>query len=159
MQDNPLCTEVKKLQAQRDVEGLIKVITSQDAKVRIFARYAVIQALGEIGDHRAWQPLIACLQDSRPLIREAVLKALFRIDAQEAVPFLIAALQDADTEVGRSAAKSLVVLYHEGRLPDEIRQTILKWRPVIVEHHDVMGQNQWGCRLHQDEGLGVEFPL
>jgi len=149
----------RKLQAQEDVEELIRALIHPDVKVRVVARFDAIQALGALGDRRAWSPLITCLQDPRPVIRQIVLEALIRIDAQEAVPFLIEALQDSDREVGKAAARHLVALYHEGRLPEVARQAILECRPMIVQHHDAMGQNQWGCHLHQDEGLGVEFPL
>jgi len=151
--------DTKKSQAQEDVEELIRALIHPGVKVRVVASSDAIQALGALGDRRAWLPLITCLQDSRPVIREMVLEALIRIDAQEAVPILIEALQDSDREVGKTAARHLVALYHEVRLPETARQAILACRPLIIQHYDVMGQNQWGCHLHQDEGLGVEFPL
>jgi len=145
-------------------------------------RASAAEALGRIGDSRAVESLIAALKDEDESVRQAATEALEKLDwkpntaeetvwywlanrdlssigTPEAVPFLIEALQHSDREVAKAAARHLVTLYHAGRLPDAVRQAILECRPLIVQHHDTISQNQWGCHHHQDEGLGVEFPL
>jgi HEAT repeat protein len=64
-------------------------------------------ALGEIGDTRAVEPLIAALQDQVPVVREWAAQALGEIGDARAVEPLIAALQDEDPDVRKIAAGAL----------------------------------------------------
>jgi len=65
--------DVKKIEAKRDVKGLIKALRyEQDAKVRRDAA----RALGRIGDARAVEPLINALKDGVVDVREAAAQAL-----------------------------------------------------------------------------------
>jgi HEAT repeat protein len=52
-------SDVKKMQANKDVEGLIRALKDKDYDVR----KGVIGALGKIGDAMAVEPLIEALKD------------------------------------------------------------------------------------------------
>lgn len=91
--------------------------------------------------------------------RLATIKALASLRTAEAVSALIEALQDSDLSVARAAAEALVAAYMTGQLPEETKHLILQQRNFITAHRDIMGQNEFGCRKHEDEGLGIMFPL
>jgi len=108
---------VEKLQAKGNVKGLIKALGyKKDEDVR----EAAAKALGEIGDARAVEPLIAAsLQDKGSVgdvkygfsgvsyrVRPAAAKALVSIGVPAVQP-LIAALGDGDEDVRRAAAGAL----------------------------------------------------
>jgi len=60
-------TDVEKLKAKRDVNGLIKALKQNDLYVRLRAA----EALGELADARAAEPLAAILMSGAPEVREA----------------------------------------------------------------------------------------
>jgi HEAT repeat protein len=70
---------IDKLKAKRDVKGLIKALGYERAAVKDKAegvRYYAARALGQIGDARAVEPLIAMLKDNWRTVREAAAEAL-----------------------------------------------------------------------------------
>jgi HEAT repeat protein len=83
--------DVKKLKAKQDVKGLIEALGYQEYK-RV--RQEAAMALGEIGDVRAAEPLIAALSDDEDRhVREAAGEALVKLGAVSVQP-LIEALGD-----------------------------------------------------------------
>ncbi len=123
-------------------------------------RETIARLLGEIGDVRAIPTLVELLRDTRYFtIRLAAIEVLAQIKQADAVPPLIEALYDEDLEVARKAAQMLVALYWAGLLPEEKKRLILQQREFIAAHQDTMGQNEFGCRKHEDQGMGVDFPL
>src|SRR5450759_2332909 len=91
---------VEKLKAKRDVKGLIKALGYQKDPA---VRRAAAEALGQIGDARAVEPLIAALKDESWGVRRAAAEALGQIgDARAAEP-LIAALKDPYADVRNAA--------------------------------------------------------
>jgi HEAT repeat protein len=97
---------IEKLKAKRDVKGLIKALSYQkDYKVSVH-KWAV-EALGEIGDARAVEPLIVVLKDDQFDEGRLASDALCKIGAPAVEP-LIAALKDGKSYfVFRNAAESL----------------------------------------------------
>ncbi len=95
---------VEKMQARRDVQGLIKVLGyKKDDKVR----QAAAEALVKIGAP-AVEPLIAALQDKNKDVRRAAAEALGKIRDTRAVEPLIAALKkDEEWYVHKTAAEAL----------------------------------------------------
>ena len=82
---------VEKLKAKRDVKGLIKALGYQeDDEIR--SRAAA--ALGEIGDTRAVEPLIAALKDSRYSVGQQAALALGSMRDARAVMALIGTLHN-----------------------------------------------------------------
>jgi len=90
---------VKKLEAEGNVEGLIRALqysdinepwSHQPREVRCLAT----EALGKIGDGRAAEPLIAALKDEDRDVRWSAAEALTTIDDVRAVEPLIAVLKD-----------------------------------------------------------------
>ncbi len=124
---------VEKMQARRDVQGLIKVLGyKKDDKVRQAAVEALVkigapavepliaalkkdeewyvrktaaEALGQIGDVRAVEPLIVALKEGD--MRRVSAEALGKIGDTRAVEPLIATLKDKDSDVCKAAAEAL----------------------------------------------------
>ncbi len=96
---------IETLKKNRDIDGLIKALRyyQKDYKVRMSAVYA----LEEIGDIRAFEPLVDTLKDSNEEVRRRVMYALARIGGTRAVEPLAAALDDSDGIVRRFAIQAL----------------------------------------------------
>ena len=89
---------VEKLEAKRNVQGLINVLSYQ---MRDNVRQAAAEALGGLKDARAIEPLIvAALNDSDRQVREAAAKALGQIGDPQAVRTLVTVLNDQRSYVG-----------------------------------------------------------
>jgi WD40 repeat protein len=86
----------------RAVERLITVFKDKDLDVR----YAATQALKKIGD-AAVKPLIACLKDKDPYVREVAIAILRDMKEPKAIEPLITALKDEDWNVRNTTAKAL----------------------------------------------------
>jgi HEAT repeat protein len=96
--------DVARLEARRDVLGLIKALGFQkDPQLRC----AAAEALGRCGDARAIEPLLAALEDPDPDVRSGSAKSLGLLHVVDAVEPLLKALADADHGVRASAARSL----------------------------------------------------
>lgn len=157
--DRDLQTRQAAYEALRGL-GAVAVPALIEACQQTRLRETVARLLGEIGDARAIPTLMDLLKDTRSLtLRLAAVEALAQTKKAEAVPPLIEALYDDELEVARKAAQMLVALYWAGRLPEETKRLILQQREFITAHQDTMGQNEFGCRRHEDQGLGVLFPL
>jgi len=74
---------------------------------------AVIRALGQLGDERAVDPLIAALGESDSGVRMAAAQALGQLGGKRAVETLLVALRDSDSDVRMAAVQAL------GQLGDE----------------------------------------
>src|SRR4030043_126453 len=81
---------IKKMKANKDVEGLIEALKDKDESVRRLAA----EALGEIGDARAVEPLIQALKDKDTWLRWCSAEALGEIGDARAVAPLIQALKE-----------------------------------------------------------------
>ena len=95
------------LKLRKDVDGLVRALGSEKDSD---AREAAADALGEIGDPKAVEPLIAALKDPDDDVREAAAEALGRIGDPRAVDPLNAALNDPDHDVRQEAEKALARL-------------------------------------------------
>ena len=101
----PLFTpsNVEELKAKRDVLGLIKALAyEKDWHVR----QAAARALGQIGDARAVEPLVAALADTNEPIRQASAEALAKIGGP-ALEVLAVRVSDPDRHVRWRAASAL----------------------------------------------------
>lgn len=95
---------VKILKMRKDVDGLIKVLgTGRHPE----SREEAAEALGEIRDPRAVDPLIAALNDRNPEVREEAAEALGKIGDPRAVEPLTGLLGDPRREVREKAEKAL----------------------------------------------------
>ena len=86
-------TNVSGRQQSTDIQTLIKQLNSKDSQTCITAA----RELGRLGDKRAVEPLIACLNNTsirNPFIRSAAAEALGQIGDPRAVEPLIACLND-----------------------------------------------------------------
>ena len=99
---------IGKLKGKRDVEGLIKALGHKVEKVR---RHAA-EALGEIKDKRAVEPLIEALKDEG--VRHSAATALGRIEDKRALEPLIKVLREDPNEIVRGSAA-----YALGRIKDK----------------------------------------
>jgi len=85
------------------VTALIRALADRDLHVIIGAA----EALGRIGDRRAVDPLLACLESDTSHVRQAVCQALGEIGDQRAVLPLTEMLRDGDYPVRFAAAAAL----------------------------------------------------
>jgi DNA repair photolyase len=144
---------------KRDVNGLIKALKYDDPNVR----YDAAKALGRLGDPRAVEPLISALRD----VCKSAAEALGKIGDSRAIEPLISVLEDKEsyrTFERKAAAEALVALYHCGRIPQELKARILKYRSIITERHwdtlhEISTDEDFFGYKHIDEGIGVYFPL
>jgi HEAT repeat protein len=83
------------------------ILALSDATRPEFARVNAVTALGEIGDARAVEPLVAILRDETSAIRLAAGQALGHLNHPRSVEALIAALDDDMPEIRRTAILSL----------------------------------------------------
>lgn len=94
--------------------GLMDVVKLGD-EISITRRNEAASNLGELGDTRAVEPLIAALKDDYTIVRWSVVNALGKLGEQLKEPTLstrimgplITVLRDYDSDVQRSAAKAL----------------------------------------------------
>ncbi len=105
---------VGELRAKGKVKGLIKALgymrDAEDMAVKIEAerlRQDAAEALGQIGDTRAVEPLIVALKDPWTDVRRAAAEALGQIGDARAVEPLLTALKEGDVFLQPSAAKAL----------------------------------------------------
>jgi HEAT repeat protein len=122
--------DIAKLKAKRDVEGLVKALGYRKDQGGV--RKDAIVALGEIGDPRAVEPLIAALDDEQT--GRAAMKALGQIGDPRAVEPLIVILTNEHQRPlsrGRDAAEAL------GEIGDPRAVG-----PLIAAAHDV---SAWGA--------------
>lgn len=144
---------IKRLRAMRAVEPLIRVLQDErfmlswdaaealgeigDARA-VEALIAALrekmpqaaEALGKIGDARAVEPLIAVLQSERADLRKTAMQALGRIGDARAIEPVVVLLQDRNKEVRTAAANAL---------------TSLHWQPTDQRQqaHYLMTRQQW----------------
>ncbi len=96
-------TDMKKLKETRNVHGLILALKNKDPKIQ----YDAAEALGDIGDKRAVEPLATALKnDEFGGVRWKAAEALSKIGAP-AVEALIGALRHDDDDVRWKAAIAL----------------------------------------------------
>ena len=88
---------------------------------------AAIDALGSIGGPEAVEPLVAALGSRSFAVREHAIAALGTTGDPRAIEPLIAKLQDRsdDFYIRKKAARTLYVIYKQGRLDREHRDRVL----------------------------------
>ena len=94
---------VSKMKDRHDVEGLIKALSYRRSW---FVRKTAAEALGEIGDAYAVEPLSAALKSKDTDVCASAAKALGKIGAPAVEP-LIAALEAEEYDVRMHAARAL----------------------------------------------------
>lgn len=101
--------EVNKLKARGDVQGLITALDYEKGHPMQISnvRMGAAEALGEIGDTRAVDPLIARLKHNDWGMRLSAAKALGKIGNALAVIPLVATLEDANKNVRRTVVEAL----------------------------------------------------
>jgi HEAT repeat protein len=99
--------KVAKLREKKNVRGLIKALSYQDSWA---VRDDAAEALGDILDVQAVEPLIATLKDIHRDVRRHAAEALGKIGDIRAVEPLIATLKDQESVVRKVAQEALVKL-------------------------------------------------
>jgi len=108
----------------RRVHPFIIALKDEHEEVRIAAAIT----LGEIGDTRAVEPLIAVFNDKDDIYEAALCAAawaLGKIGDARAVEPLIGALKNEHKIVRKLAAKALVKMYRDGNLNEHSKRRIL----------------------------------
>jgi len=134
---------IEQMKAKRDITGLIKALGYQKDKS---VRMSATMALGQIGDARAVDSLIAALKDENSNVRGNIADALGKIGDKRAVVPLIFALKDKDYGVRRAAVDALGKI---GQPAVEPLLVILRGNLKDgMEHARAMqaGISLWDCR-------------
>ena len=100
-------SDVEKMQAKRDINGLVKALSY---KKDVDVRRAAAKALGNISDELAVDGLIVALNDSDSMVRWLAADSLGMLCDVRAVNGLIVALKDQSPDVRSSAAGALAKL-------------------------------------------------
>jgi HEAT repeat protein len=96
---------VEKLKARKDIKGLIKALSyEKDPGVR----RAAAEALADLKDDQAIEPLSALLEDENDDVRQAAISALVEIGDARAVEPLSARLKDKNDDLQQAAISALV---------------------------------------------------
>jgi len=95
---------INKLKARRDVPGLIKAL---NYKKKPEVRKKAVEALGELGDRTATEPLLSGLDEEESEYRASVVSALGKIRDERAVPALIDRIKDRDPAACRLEMSAL----------------------------------------------------
>jgi len=134
-------SDVEKMKANKDVEGLIKVLGDKDKDVRMRAA----GALGNIKDARAVEPLIKALGDESKDVRMYAASALSGIGVPAVEP-LIKALKDKDSNFRDHVAYALGKIKDARAveplieaLKDKDRNEIKKTNPAFETVTDIDG--------------------
>ena len=122
------------------------------------ARAAAANLLGQIGDTRPVEPLLAVLKDD-PYARVEAAGALAGIGDARAVDPLMHMLGSGKYRERKAAAQGLVKLFQSGKLSDGQKRSILAQRYRIIERHSDGVSVEQCQRVHDDTGIGVDFPL
>jgi HEAT repeat protein len=143
---------------QQDEPTLIAALGDEDSSVRADAA----EALGELGDPQAVDPLIAVLDDEDVFVRLAAVEALGKIGEASAVPALTKALwQSGETPLGESLAdvqtaaatalaaigdpstvKPLVQYTARGNLDEDLVPTIAEMgKPAVKPLIEILGHS------------------
>jgi HEAT repeat protein len=104
-------------------------------------RWQAAQALGELGDSRAIEPLMAALEDDNQWVRIVAVEALGLLGAQEATEYLISSLEDDSMWVRRASVVALGQV-GDARAVEPLMQRLLRapdseWPEEI---HDVLAK-------------------
>lgn len=103
--------DIRKLETDRDVDGLIRALQYQDAEVRLGAA----RALSNFCSDDACPGLIACLKDDDENVRDASIIALVAM-GENAIPVLFNAMGDQSWLVRRGSTLALTKLRYS---PDD----------------------------------------
>jgi HEAT repeat protein len=146
-------------------------------------RDLVVRALTQIGEP-AVEPLIAALLDESWTVRESAITALAKLEwspeptragaiycvrredwsacaaiGGPAVKPLIAELSHENGAHRYGAAEALTAIWRSGRLESGERTMLLARRDTITTPHTDSWSRYAGDDVHEDRGIGVDFPL
>jgi hypothetical protein len=95
---------IEKMKQKGDINGLIKVLGYQDDPG---IRLGAVNALGNVNDYRAVQPLLLACKDKDEKVRVAAIEALGQMSDERAVSQLIHGLESDDQKVRVAVRTSL----------------------------------------------------
>jgi HEAT repeat protein len=134
---------IVKLRKKRKTQALIKVLSYKNRNVRD----AAVEALGEVGDSQAVNPLIYLLEDrdEDAALRERACKALGMIGDPRAIETLDLTLKDEDPGVRRASAEALKKL---GWMPGRNETGLNYWLSWLITY-----DYDNDCRYVNDEAV------
>lgn len=120
---------VERMRNLRDIQGLIKALGYQKGKDSKDIRSAATEALGEMKDRRAVEPLItALLHDDHPHVREGAARALGKLGDVRAVEPLLVKLKDAeDYDYVRASVAEALGALGDTRAVEPLVATLTIW--------------------------------
>lgn len=125
--------QVEKLKKRRDVDALIKILENREDKLGFGGvRQAAAAALGDIGDPRAIEPLIAALNDRDHFAAGEANNALIRIGDERALEAIIHyAFSLSDYDYYRAVGKAIEIFPARKRVEILLRAIALEESPYI----------------------------
>jgi HEAT repeat protein len=134
MSSLPALTEIEKLRASGNVEGIVKVLLKSDELLRL--RLDAIQALIGIYEPEVVQSLKAVLKDKDCLVRKQAILALERFRDPCAIEVLIEATQDCDNKIKADAVWAMYETVKANQIVDpKITDCLLK---MLKDHYAPM---------------------
>lgn len=128
----------EKLKTNKNIKGLSKLLSHKDVKLRLEA----VNALGEIQDNRAVEPLIRTIQNKTelPKVKEKTVKAIENIGGKRAISYLLIlasgiapypeckeVARDSLERIGKRSVDKLTCQMGKMYFYDDINQR--KWSP------------------------------
>ncbi len=141
------------LKEKNDLKGLLKALEYRDLDIRNKAAIA----LGEMGDERAVEPLVATLNDENIHVRNNAAKALEKI-GKPSVKTLLKALKSDKKSIRSTAAKTL------GNIGDiralEPLKDLLKDKEAVVRNNAAIALEEMGYerKVEPSQKLISRFP-
>lgn len=131
---------VEKMRAENDVKGLIKALGYRKESVKddhVLVRCQAAEALGEIDDERAVEPLIKALQDKAWDVSYTVIEALGNIADPRAIEPIKQCVIETDKE--RVRGRGIIVLDEVFNLSKtQLKEVFLKSKASMEVKKELM---------------------
>lgn len=115
----------------KSVEAVSALVEALGCDQDLPFREAVIQALAEIGDHRAVVPLLHLLRSGHPQPYEALIEALGQLQVQAALPDVKLFLKDPSERIQCAAARYCYQITQQPQYLERIIQNLNHTNPYL----------------------------
>jgi HEAT repeat protein len=140
-------TDFERLGRSEDADACAPLVFALDCP-RFSVRMAAARALGMLGEERAVKPLLDCLRGAHGTWDTRLVGEVFR--GGSASWCLRKAVATALVQI--CSRNPRAVAPHWAALAQAVRE------PHVDSHKDIAGQSDCGTDIHQDRGIGLDFP-
>jgi hypothetical protein len=154
-------SDVKRMKAGKDVDGLVQALDSFDKQIRMLA----CLALREVGDSHAVEPLIAVLGDVDHTVRRMAARALVELYGSNVITTeqktsILSHREEMITGTSRQEHRD-TPSKHDDHYADFSKEgTCIGWEPAGTRsgHTDAPGVHE-DVPAVEGNGIGIDFPL